>query len=227
LFYPEKLARTKWFEYYCSHFSTVELNVTFYRTMKPAFFENLYCKSPDRFLFSVKAPRTVTHYRKFTDVQELLVPFYETVRDGLKDKLGCVLFQLPPGCSYSEELLMKIMENVDPSFGNVIEFRHESWWREDVYSILGEKKICFCTVSYPRLPDHAVINTSFAYCRFHGVPKLYYSRYDDLFLQQVASQLSGINRPEKAYIYFDNTAEGAAIGNAKELYYLMEQNGWR
>jgi uncharacterized protein YecE (DUF72 family) len=220
-FYPEKLAKSKWFEYYATHFNTVELNVTFYRTMKLSFFEGLYARSPEDFTFSVKAPRLVTHYKKFQDCKDTLDAFYGSVQEGLKDKLGAVLFQLPPSTHYSEETLERVIGCIDPAFENTVEFRHESWWRKDVYERLGKNNITFCTVGYPRLPETVVVNTPVVYARFHGSPKLYYSRYSDEFLQSVAKQLRNNPGLKKAYLYFDNTAEGWAVENAKEIRSLL------
>src|SRR3954470_19712801 len=103
VFYPEDLPQKKWFEYYCQFFDTLELNVTFYRFPQLSFLQNWHDKTPTKFRFAVKAPKAITHYKKFSGTADMLTDFYTTVRDGLKDKLGCILFQLPPRLSYSEE----------------------------------------------------------------------------------------------------------------------------
>src|ERR1700747_49503 len=95
IFYPEKLPQRKWFEYYSSRFNTLELNTTFYRFPQLGVLQNWYEKSPADFRFSVKAPRLITHYKQFNDSRQLLADFYGTIREGLQDKLGPVLFQLP------------------------------------------------------------------------------------------------------------------------------------
>src|SRR5690349_13147184 len=82
VFYPKGLPQRKWFDHYCEHFDTIELNVTFYRFPELTSLQNWFHKSPDRFLFSVKAPRLITHYKKFEDCAGLLTDFYTTVRDG-------------------------------------------------------------------------------------------------------------------------------------------------
>ena len=94
-FYPEGLPQSKWFEYYSSKFNTLELNNTFYRFPQIAALQTWYRRSPASFLFSVKAPRLITHYNKFENSQPLLTDFYTAISAGLKEKLGCVLFQLP------------------------------------------------------------------------------------------------------------------------------------
>src|SRR5687768_9900518 len=92
MFYPEGLAKSKWFDFYCQHFSTIELNVTFYKFPRVQFLKNWYSKSPLHFTFSVKAPRLITHFKKFKDSQRYLSDFYNTVREGLQEKAGCILF---------------------------------------------------------------------------------------------------------------------------------------
>jgi uncharacterized protein YecE (DUF72 family) len=214
IFYPDKMPQRQWFEYYSSRFHTLELNVTFYRFPQLSFLENWYAKSPEHFSFAVKAPRLITHYKQFKESQSLLDDFYTTIRKGLRDKLGPVLFQLPPQYQFTEERLKHIVQQMDTSFDNIIEFRHVSWWQDSVKAALAEKQVTFCGISHPRLPDEAVINTGLVYYRFHGVPDLYYSSYPDKELKRVADAIRKSKKARKAFIYFNNTATGAAIQNA-------------
>lgn len=225
IFYPKGVPESKWFEYYCRHFNTLELNVTFYRFPQLSMLESWYGRSPDDFMFAVKVPRLVTHQKQFTDTQDELNDFYNLVRLGLKEKLGCVLFQLPPKFSYSEENLEKILNNIHPAFINVVEFRHESWWREDVKEKLWLHHVIFCGASYPGLPDEVIANDAIAYYRFHGVPKLYHSTYDDSFLQGVIEEVNKSEKVTKAYLYFNNTASAAALNNARFVQSLTSQPG--
>ena len=217
LFYPEDLAKRKWFDYYHEQFNTLELNVTFYRFPKVDVFENWRAKSPKNFSFSVKAPRLITHFKQFHDTPKMMAGYYHTMLKGLKEKLGCVLFQLPGRSAYSEERLQRILDTLDPSFRNVIEFRHPSWWDEKVYKILGKNKIGFCGISHPALPDAVVANTSTVYYRFHGVPELYKSPYDNSFLKKIAGQINSSAKIKRAFLYFNNDIDGSAIHNAKQL----------
>jgi len=217
MFYPEKLAATKWFEYYCLHFNTLELNVTFYRFPQLKTLQGWYTRSPEGFLFAVKAPRLVTHYKKFDGTTDLLRDFYGTIAEGLREKLGFVLFQLPPQLSYSDTLLQRIIESLDGSFSNTVEFRHESWWKPEVYQRLAEHNISFCGHSHPRLPDSVIINTEQVYYRFHGVPELYRSAYPEGRLEEVAAQVLKNKKVKAAHIYFNNTAGPAALANARWL----------
>ena len=216
-FYPEGLAQKNWFEYYCSHFNTIELNVTFYRFPKLSFAEGWYRKSPKDFTFSVKAPRAITHYKKFTDTERLIGDFYEVIHTGLKEKLGCVLFQLPPKYDYSEEKLEKIINSLDTSFQNVLEFRHQSWWQEKVYEELSGHNITFCGMSHPSLPDTVVKNTPVLYYRMHGKSELYRSLYSPAELKKLSDDIKRSRKVKEAYIYFNNDIDAAAINNANQI----------
>lgn len=213
-FYPDGLPQREWFEFYSGKFNTLELNVTFYRFPQLAFLKNWYEKSPTFFLFSVKVPRLITHYKQCKDVERLLGDFYGTCREGLKHKLGPILFQLPPQMYFNEERLLRIMGCVDKSFDNVIEFRHASWWIPEVMDELGRQKIAFCGSSFPKLPEQAIVNTSLVYYRFHGMPVLYHSEYAPKKLRAVADAIRKNKSVEKAFIYFNNTASSAALHNA-------------
>jgi uncharacterized protein YecE (DUF72 family) len=183
--------------------------------------QNWYIKTPAHFSFAVKVPRLITHYKKFDDSVSLLNDFYDTVQKGLQQKLACILFQLPPQLSYSEELLEKITRQLNPGFLNVVEFRHSSWWQQKVYETLSRHHISFCGVSHPQLPNEAICNTDFVYYRFHGVPQLYYSAYDEAFLQKVVTAIKNAKQAKQAFVYFNNTAQTAAIQNARTTQQLV------
>ncbi|MBS1596716.1 MAG: DUF72 domain-containing protein [Bacteroidetes bacterium] len=222
-FYPENLPQKKWFDYYSSQFNTLELNVTFYRFPQLQMLQNWYEKSPAHFCFAVKVPRLITHYKKFNETEELLGDFYLTVRKGLQEKLGPVLFQLPAQMVYEENLLKKIIASADKNFLNVVEFRHESWWRKDVYHKLARKNITFCSVSFPKLPDNVINNTPTIYYRYHGVPKLYYSEYEEIVMKRMEMEISKSSTINSVYVFFNNTATMAAINNSRQLKKLVKE----
>ena len=221
VFYPDKLPQRLWFEYYSQHFRTLELNVTFYRFPQLSFLANWYQISPADFKFSVKAPRLITHYKQFNDTAQLLADFYGTVQEGLAEKLGPVLFQLPPRMAYSDERLQSILDSLDPAFRNVLEFRHPSWWEGHVYQELARRGVAFCGQSHPQLPDDVVANANVLYYRFHGVPELYKSPYSENYLQQVVTQVEATQQVREAYLYFNNDIDASAIGNAQQMQELV------
>lgn len=106
-FYPEKLAKTKWLQYYSEHFNTLEVNNTFYRYPTEKLLKGWYQKTPENFHFTLKANRAITHTRKFHNTEQLTLNFYN-LAFLLREKLLCVLFQLPPFVHKNMELLEKI-----------------------------------------------------------------------------------------------------------------------
>lgn len=219
-FYPEKLPQSKWFQYYCEHFNTLEINATFYKFPTEKSLAKWYNTSPDDFKFSVKVPRLITHFKKLSECESLIRDFYTIVSKGLQDKLGCVLFQLPPQFIYTPETLEKIISSVDLSFNNVFEFRNISWWNDYVFSQFKNQNLIFCGVSFPGLPDEVKATSSNIYYRFHGVPVLYKSAYTEKFIENIYQQIEKI-APKEAWLYFNNTWGKAAIINSKYFQKLV------
>lgn len=214
IFYPETIMKKEWFEYYSGRFKTYELNATFYRFPTLKSLQNWYDKTPEGFTFAVKAPKQITHFNKFVEVQQLVSDFYTVCKDGLQEKLGPVLFQLPPSFSYTPERLELIISTLHPDFTNVVEFRNESWWVPEVYEALTQARITFCSVNYPKLPTTLIGTTDIGYIRLHGNPKLFYSAYTPSALQELFQQILKMQQWKTVYIYFNNTASTAGIENA-------------
>jgi uncharacterized protein YecE (DUF72 family) len=216
-FYPEKLPQRLWLQYYAEHFDTVEVNATFYQFPRIEFLRALHDKSPAKFVFTIKAPRLITHYKRFNECKRLLADFYNAIEKGIGNKLGCVLFQMPPSFHFEEQRLQIIIDSLYPGYLNVVEFRHKSWWKEDVYNALGDKRICFCSMSHPTLPHEVIANTSFVYYRFHGSVRLYRSLYKTNSLRRIADEISALKKVKKAFLYFNNDVNAAATRNAKQI----------
>jgi uncharacterized protein YecE (DUF72 family) len=221
IFYPKNLPQRKWFEFYCQSFNSVELNVTFYRFPRVTDLQSWYNRSPEDFRFTVKAPRLITHYKRFNNSERELNEFYNTVSKGLGDKLGSILFQLHPAITYSESKLEQILNVLDPSFINVIEFRDPSWWRPDVEKALQRANVTFCGISYPKLPDDVHKTAKAMYYRFHGVPKLYLSSYSKPKLEAIVNNIKNKRGVSDVFIYFNNDIEVAAVKNAKTVQGLI------
>lgn len=217
VFYPEDLPRSKWFDFYAKHFSTYELNGTFYKAPTVKSLKNWYDKVPGGFTFSVKAPKIITHFKKFANCKNDIDTFYDTCREGLQEKLGCILFQLPPSFDYSPGKLQMIIASLHPDFKNVIEFRNESWWIPAVFETFNSHKITLCGVSFPNLPDRIIPTSQTGYIRLHGVPKLFYSEYTNEQLQHWHDSILRQNGWKEAFIYFNNTASAAGIENAVQM----------
>src|SRR5205823_2251493 len=140
-----------------------------------------------------------------------------TINDGLQEKLGPVLFQMPPKFIYDEDKLTHIINNLDPTFNNVLELRHPSWWQENVYQTLAAHNITFCGMSHPTLPDDIIQNTPVIYYRFHGVPNLYSSPYSIDDLQDVVNTVKQNTNAQQGWFYFNNDVNAYAINNAKQM----------
>ncbi len=219
-FYPEELKPSGWFRYYAERFNTVELNSTFYHFPRRASLRRLYRESPADFRISVKVNRLVTHRKRFRDTEEIVRGFYEVVSDALGEKLGCLLFQLPPSYRYSKESLERILSQLDGSFRNVLEFRHRSWWRGEVYSRLREEGVIFCSVSAPELPEDLVDTAGILYIRFHGREGWYRYSYTEKELGEWADKIR--SSPAKlVYAYFNNDYNAHAVENCRTLRELL------
>ena len=223
IFYPESIRKKDWFAYYCTRFNTIEVNSSFYRTPSFKTLDKWYAESPASFLFSVKAPRLITHFKRLADCRQLTEDFCKLMQQGLREKLGCILFQMPPSFVYLPQTLELVLNVVDTSFTNVIEFRHISWWQNGVYEKLREKNIIFCGVSFPgNLPEEPVINNNIGYYRFHGKPVLYKSRYNKADLLMVNSKLA--KHVSTSFVYFNNTWGQSALINAEDFKAMMQQD---
>ena len=217
IFYPEDLSSSQWFAFYCEHFNTIELNSTFYKFPTAKTLEVWYKKSPADFSFAVKAPRLITHYKKLKDCSQELDEFYNTCELGLKDKMGCLLFQFPPSFKYDRDSLELVINSLKPQFKNVVEFRNSSWWNQEVYDAFEENAIIFCSVNHPLLPEDIIITSSTVYVRLHGNPQVFYSSYSDEFLLNLHNSLSDNKQLNDAYVFFNNTASTAGILNAQQF----------
>ena len=214
IFYPETLPQKDWFKFYAGKFNAIELNVTFYRFPVLSSLEDWYKVSPDNFSFTVKVPRLITHYKKFSDCARLIDDFYTLITKGLRKKLGPVLFQLPPKYVYTNERLERIVKSMYKEFKNVIEFRDKTWWCPAVINRLKKENIIFCGIDYPDLPNDPVITNKTVYYRFHGKPRLYYSAYKKNELNKIGDTILANKRVIEVYVFFNNTATAAALKNA-------------
>ncbi|HEY0045981.1 MAG TPA: DUF72 domain-containing protein, partial [Flavobacterium sp.] len=199
------------------------INSTFYTFPTARVLKNWYNKSPENFLFSVKAPQEITHQKRFVDCAEEVRQLYDVCQNGMGGKLACILFQMPPSYSYSEERLQTIISSHDKSFKNVIEFRHISWWRPDVFDILEQNQITFCSVSYPNLPSDVIPTGSLLYYRLHGDEKLFYSGYSHAAIEQLYTALTSNSDANEIFVYFNNTASIAGVLNALEMNLMTGQ----
>jgi uncharacterized protein YecE (DUF72 family) len=219
-FYPSQMPTKEWFAHYANHFNTVELNAPFYSwpTLKTVQSWDKQAKGR-AMVYTVKAPELITHIKKFEDT-ETLVQDFGYIADLLGPRMGCFLFQVPPSYHYSADRLNTILRQLDPALRNVIEFRHPSWWTEDVYAAFEAAGAIFCSCSGPRLPDVLVKTARDIYIRFHGVQRWYRHDYSHDELAVWANRIRDAGA-DRVWCYFNNDFDGYAIKNAKMLAEIL------
>jgi uncharacterized protein YecE (DUF72 family) len=218
-FYPPELPSGDWLQFYAQHFATVEINMTFYRFPKPETLRGWTERTPPHFQFTLKANRQITHLKKLKNVKSEVRYFY-ILADSLREKLGCILFQLPPSISLNPELLEGFLETLSPHYKNVIEFRHESWYDEKVFEMLRARAVTFCTVSSAKVPKMVVETSPVAYFRFHGLTGGYRYNYRDEELAEWAEAVRS-TQADESYIYFNNDYQAYAVSNCLKLGELI------
>ena len=219
IFYPANVAQRKWLEFYCTRFDTVELNATFYRLPKVETFQSWKKRTPQGFLWAVKANKFITHTKRLKDCEEPIERFYSSVK-GLDKKLGPILFQLPPSLQFDESLFEDFCSLLSNSYKHVLEVRHASWIDDKAFQIMAKNQIAFCiSDTAGRYPYHEQITADFTYVRLHGSKKLYASKYATEELETWAKKL--LDWGVDAYVYIDNDFGGNAVENAMELKGLL------
>ncbi len=216
-FYPEQLTKAKWLEFYATHFATVELNNSFYHLPSETAFANWRDSSPANFIFAVKVSRFITHIKRLKNTEEAVDKFITRAKI-LDQKLGPLLYQLPPNMHRNDDLLESFLSTLPQGMKHVFEFRHQSWLEEKVFDILRKYNMGLCVFDMPSISCPLVATADFAYVRFHGSTGLYFSCYSDEELADWVKRLADLASNLKAlYIYFNNDSEAFAVRNALTL----------
>jgi uncharacterized protein YecE (DUF72 family) len=222
-FYPENLPHSQWLEHYAHQFSTVEVNSSFYRLPTEKTFQRWRETTPSGFLFAVKANRSITHQHHLENVQEPLDIFLARSRN-LKEKLGPILYQLPPSMKRDEGMLEAFLSFLPQDLRHVVEFRHRGWYEEAVYAVLQRHNVALCIHDMGRSESPVAATADFAYVRFHGTSGRYTGDYSAQQLEDWAKRIRGLvseNQLKATYIYFNNGLEGHAVNNARTLAQLL------
>lgn len=220
-FYPPGLAKPRWLGHYAGFFSTVEVNASFYRLPSENAFRGWYAQSPPGFIFALKASRLITHYRRLAGVEEALATFYERARL-LGEKLGPILYQLPPDFARDDERLGQFLAGLPGGLKHVVEFRHPSWFTRAVFDLLARHNSGFCVVSMVGMDSPLVATAPTVYVRFHGAGGLYWGSYGEQEMARWAEAIRnlGAGRSE-VYAFFNNDAEAQAVDDARALQGLL------
>jgi len=220
-FYPPEIPETRWFSYYAQHFSTVELNSSFYPLPSEKAFGTWRDKAPPSFVYALKVSRCITHLKKLRDVYEPLEAFISRARL-LGDKLGPLLYQLPPGMKPNDAVLEAFLKLLPRDLHHVFEFRNESWFDHGVNALLRKHDAGFCVYDLPGTTAPLVTTADIAYARFHGSTRLYDSCYADSELESWARRIATLSEGLSAvYVYFNNDSHAFAIRNARKLRELL------
>jgi uncharacterized protein YecE (DUF72 family) len=214
-FYPAGLSPKNWLSHYSTIFNTVELNGTFYRLPKLSDLKRQADATPDDFLFSVKSNRMITHLKRLKGVKQEINDFQDLIISGLGTKLGCILYQLPPTFQFTDENLERVLTTIPNEEHSIVEFRHPSWWCEDVHIALANSKLTQCNVDFPSLCAPLVHTSPLFYMRFHGNPELFKSTYETRKL--IEFHLSIPHNIDSCFVYFNNTYYDGGYTNAAQL----------
>ncbi|WP_457580167.1 DUF72 domain-containing protein [Ensifer canadensis] len=220
-FYPADVPSNQWFPIYAQQFNTVELNAPFYSWPTIAAVRTWLRQAEPGFVYTVKVCELITHVKRFEGTSGLIRDF-GYIADLLGPQMGCFLFQLPPSVRYSCEMMRTILDQLDPRHRNVVEFRHKSWWNEEVFGAFRKSGTIFCSCSGPRLPDELVKTADDIYVRFHGLNRWYRHDYSDAELGIWAERIRQIGA-RTVWAYFNNDRDGHAIKNAKRLSVLLRE----
>ena len=229
VFYPSELPQRKWLEFYADRFDTVELNVSFYRLPKKEVFEGWYKRAPKGFLFAVKGSRFITHIKRLKDCREPLSLLLDHAAP-LKEKMGVLLWQLPPRFTFQKERLEEfcvLLSTLPRSKGlrHAFEFRDETWLCREAFRILEEFNFAFCIAHGSGLPFVETVTSEVVYLRLHGSQTLYGSSYPDRELKGWAEKIRAWrDKGGRVFVYFNNDAYGFAVKNALALKKLASNN---
>lgn len=225
IFYPSALKREEWLRYYARRFDTVEINNSFYRLPDRSAFAAWAEKVPRGFSFAVKASRYITHMKKLESSGAALTRLLENA-SGLGEKLGPVLFQLPPRWKANASRLEKFVASLPGGGRYAFEFRDESWLTDDIYHILENANCAACIADSPSFPRTRRVTADFVFLRFHGGGDLYRSGYTPKELRKWAAFSRPLLRDGlDVYAYFNNDALGYAPRDAAVFRELLASRG--
>jgi uncharacterized protein YecE (DUF72 family) len=209
-FYPEKISLPKMLSFYASKFSTTEVNYTFKQIPSEKTIENWKSQTPEKFRFGLKAPQKITHFQKLVGSEDTLRYFYAVAKT-LGEKLGPILFQLPPFLKKDLPLLEEFLASLPDDMKAAFEFRHDSWFAEEIFAALKKYNAALCIADSEKLSTPVVATSDFGYYRLRD-------QYDKSALENWAKIISDQQKSlEEIFIYFKHEETGSGPEFAKQL----------
>jgi uncharacterized protein YecE (DUF72 family) len=206
-FYPEKLAQTKLLTYYATQLNTVEVNLTFRQLLKDTTAAKWIAQTPPNFRFTIKAHQVITHIKRLKNAEEFLARFVTTIEPlSQAGKIGCVLFQLPPNMKADPILLQEFLVTIPKGLKAAFEFRHESWFADDIFSCLKQHNRALCVAETEERTTPDVVTADFCYYRYRK-PE-YTPEERQGMLRRMQEHLSN-GRDTYAYFKHEETPQGA------------------
>jgi uncharacterized protein YecE (DUF72 family) len=203
-FYPHDLKDDAMLGFYASKFPVVEINNTFYRLPKESVIQSWASQVPEGFTFTIKASQRITHFARIKPESASALEYLLKTTSTLGARLGPILFQLPPNMKKDLERLRGFLAMLPADRRFTVEFRHESWFDEDVFDALRERDVPMCVIDQPDFSSPVVSTASWGYARLHRFD------YDATALASWAKQLSGHSWSD-AYVVFKHD-EGVGSG---------------
>jgi uncharacterized protein YecE (DUF72 family) len=216
--YPEGLPQRAWLERYAEVFDTVEVNSTFYRLASPNAVDGWAEQTPQGFLFSCKASRYLTHVKRLAGIEQGVERFYEPLERLRKTrKMGPTLWQFPENFRRDDERLARALRKLTRG-RHAFEFRHESWFTEDVYEILRRRGAALVIGDHPERPFQSrELTADWTFIRFHYGKRGRNGRYSERELESWKRRIAAWRREVEVFAYFNNDWEGHAVDNARWL----------
>jgi uncharacterized protein YecE (DUF72 family) len=227
-FYPEELPQRAWLEHYAARFRTVEVNNTFYRLPEAEVFDDWAARTPDDFVVVCKLSRYLTHVRRLRDPRQPMSLFFQRAR-GLGEKTGPVLLQLPPNMKADVGSLADALDARPPGARVAVEFRHDSWFRDDVAACLAERDAALCLTDRRARPQGPLWRTvPWGYVRFHEGTATPRPCYGDAALGHWAERLAELWPAQaEVFVFFNNDPRACAVRDAVRFARLAERAGLR
>jgi uncharacterized protein YecE (DUF72 family) len=230
-FYPKNLKPGERLNFYAQYFNSVEVNASFYRTVRRETFKKWYEETPLGFRFSVKASRYITHILRLDSSQNLKesVKRLLSPTEELREKLAVILWQLPPNFKVDNERLgyfLELLAKLErPLVKNAFEFRHASWLSQEVYDTLHKYNSALVVQDSPIWPISKVLTASFIYLRFHGLKSLYNYDYSEEELKSWARRVKQWGEQKLGlFAYFNNDVKAYAPKNAQMFKRFIDLN---